>query len=203
VGWELVLLVLERALPAVAPVGTIGAAAAHWALTGTGWLVGAAIVLRVAQRRYGFTADPTPPSRRLVRGVAVVGLVLACAGIRWAGQGGPFPPIAEYGRFVGEYGELAWVALVLQWLYYAAEVLVMALIIAFGQRAGELRFGRPAVPWGGLLLALTWGLVHIAVQGVATGLYGIVVSIAFGTIFILTGSRLRRSSVLLVLAFVL
>lgn len=203
VGWELVLLLLKSVLPAFTTVGPLHAAVVHWALTGTGWLVGSAVVLRAARRRKGFISDPAPPARRLRRGVAVLVLVVVCVGFRWAGQGGPFPPIAEYGGMVEAYGELAWVALVMQWLYYAAEVVVMMLIIAFGQRAGELQFGRPAMPWGGLLLAFTWGLVHVLLQGVGAGLYGMLISVAFGMIFVLTGRSLRRSSVPLVVAFIL
>lgn len=203
VGWELVLLLLESVLPAFTTVGSLNAAVVHSGLTATGWLVGSALVLGAARRREGFISDPAPPARRLRRGVAVLVLVVVCVGFRWAGQGGPFPPVAEYGRMVKEYDDLAWVALVMQWLYYAAEVVVMTLIIAFGQRAGELRFGRPALPWGGLLLALTWGLVHVLLQGVGAGVYGMLISVAFGMVFVLTGRSLRRSSVPLVVAFIL
>ncbi|WP_139142552.1 hypothetical protein [Humibacillus sp. DSM 29435] len=203
VGWELVLLLLESFLPALTLVGSLSAAVVHWALTGAGWLVGSAIVLRAARRREGFIADPPSPARRLERVVAVFALVVLCVGLRWVGQGSPFPPVAEYGRMIEQYADLAWVALVVQWLYYAAEVVVMTLIIAFGQRAGELRFGCPALPWGGFLLALTWGLVHVLLQGVAAGLYGMLISVAFGMIFVLTGRSVRRSSAPLVVAFIL
>ena len=68
VGWELVLLILESFLPAFTPVGSLNAAAVHWALTATGWLVGSAVVRRAARRREG--SSPIPLLRSVDSGAA-------------------------------------------------------------------------------------------------------------------------------------
>jgi len=38
-------------------------------------------------------------------------------------------------------------------------------MIALFQRAGEQQFDIPAVPWGGIGIALTWGALHLLTGG--------------------------------------
>lgn len=63
----------------------------------------------------------------------------------------------------------------IQYVYYAFESLLMMLIIAHGQKAFESWFGNiKCIPFGGILLAITWGLIHILTQGTLTGIYAVI-----------------------------
>lgn len=61
------------------------------------------------------------------------------------------------------------VRFIFQNVYYLFEAALILLTIAFGQKFGESLFKRDGLPYGGMFLALTWGLIHILLQGGATG----------------------------------
>ena len=74
-----------------------------------------------------------------------------------------------------------------------AEMLPVLLIVIFGQQFGERLSSRSAgFPWGGLVLALTWGAVHALTRGSpGAGLSGALFSLAAGGMYL----ALRRHAV--------
>lgn len=91
-----------------------------------------------------------------------------------------------------------------QYVYYAFESLLTALIVAHGQTALENRFGRTKwIPYGGILLAATWGLVHISTQGAATGIFSIVQALLFGSIYMVFERDFKISYIAITLMFML
>ncbi len=129
--------------------------------------------------------------------MAIVAITLF---VQWIIHGGTIPPVAEHGALSERYGSAGTLAWLVQVIYYVAEVAVVALIIGFGQKPGEGRFRRTGVPWGGILFALTWGLVHILTQGFSTAVYAAGLSLIMGIIYLLTGrSLLITNPILLVL----
>lgn len=210
VGWELVLLAVEPVVLGPSGDRGLGASVLHWLLTALGWAVGALLLARGVVhpgRRADVPAEvaPVEPVARPVPSVrdwlAMVALVVACIGLRWAGTG-RLQVVADHRAFTEDFGSAAVVAMAAQLLYYLAEVLVLALIVVFGQRAGDARSGRPGVPWGGVVLALTWGSVHVLLQGPAGGAFAVLTALALGGVFLLSGRRLRIWYPLAVLAFV-
>jgi hypothetical protein len=55
----------------------------------------------------------------------------------------------EYRGFQNLYGTQAWIVAIFQNLYYLVEYLLVVMMIAFFQRAGELWFKSSWFPWGG------------------------------------------------------
>ena len=103
-----------------------------------------------------------------------------------------------------ELSSLGWTKFIFQYVYYAFESLLITLIIAHGQLAFENRFaGLSRVPYGGLLLASTWGLVHIATQGSATGIFTVVQSLLFGSIYLALRKNYKFSYIAILLMFML
>ena len=75
-----------------------------------------------------------------------------------------FKPFAEFASKVKHFGSNAWITFIFQNIYYIFESLLMYLLIAFGQEFGEKFWNSSKIPWGGILLGLSWGLMHIFTQ---------------------------------------
>lgn len=118
----------------------------------------------------------------------LMGICIVSTSLVWNG----WKPMIEFTR-------LGTVKFIIQYLYYAFESLLILLMIAYGQKAFELWFHHSKVPWGGILLAITWGLIHILTQGSATGLYTVIQSLLYGSIYLLLQKDFKRSY--LVIAF--
>lgn len=81
---------------------------------------------------------------------------------------GGFKPAAEFAA-------MSPFTFLIQYLYYSAEAFLLFLIIAHGQQGFVLVFKKHTLfPFGGILLAITWGLVHIFTQNFSTGIYAFV-----------------------------
>ena len=60
------------------------------------------------------------------------------------------------------------------------------------------------IPFGGILVALTWGLGHWVSKGsLATGLYTAVGGFVFGSAYLLTNRNVKLSYILLCIMFIL
>ncbi|MCE1179567.1 MAG: hypothetical protein LWW86_11165 [Micrococcales bacterium] len=135
-----------------------------------------------------------PPSGRAALGALV--LVAAMFALGLAIRDGWKPVLEADGKTAAEF--------IAQHVYYLAEVALVLLLVAFGQRAGELRWGRPEVPWGGLLAGLTWGLMHTLTQGsLAAGGYAALSGLALGTAYLLMRKDVRFAYPLLAVPFIL
>ena len=103
-----------------------------------------------------------------------------------------------------EWSGLGPIKFLFQYLYYAFEILLVTLLIAHGQLAFEIRFsGCSRIPSGGILLAATWGLVHIATQGSATGIFTVVQSLLFGSMYLVLRKNYIISWLAITLMFML
>jgi hypothetical protein len=111
----------------------------------------------------------------------------------------PFPSVAREFRAMLRLADgallLALFMLLMQFLYYAAEGVLMVYIVVKGSEA--MMAWRPACPaWlaglsGGLLLGLTWGLPHILSKGsLYVGLVGLAQSLLYGLLYGKTRSGL-------------
>ncbi len=91
-----------------------------------------------------------------------------------------------------------------QYIYYAVESLLILLIIAHGQKAFDTWFSNTKhIPYGALLLAMTWGIIHILTQGMATGIYACVQSLLFGSIYLVLNKEIKYSYIAIAFMFML
>ena len=92
----------------------------------------------------------------------------------------------------------------MQYLYYLVEVVMVLLIIVFGQYAFEKWFKNDKIPYGGILVALTWGLGHWFTKGsLVTGIYTAIVGFVFGSVCLLTRRNIKLSYLFLCIMFIL
>lgn len=108
----------------------------------------------------------------------------------------------EYRSFIREYGSIGvWVALV-QNVYYILEAILVVLLVALMQRAGEVWFKKPNLPYGGIGLMLTWGLGHLT-HGLQSGLYITAFALVFGWLFVKADKQWWPSLLFIWLLFVI
>jgi hypothetical protein len=181
-AWEFVVLLLidpflfQEENDTAAPIW-------HHAITAAGWALGAALLTRSAARVGVFTdrKNAAPAGSVAIRTLVVVAAASAAVLIR-AAAFGEFKIGAEIADIITNSGSLAPLGITALLAYYVTEAALIVLVIMFGQRAGKKQFGRREVPWGGIVLAGTWGIMHIFLQGPAGGAYAIIAAVLYGLI---------------------
>ncbi|MDJ0318854.1 hypothetical protein [Arthrobacter antibioticus] len=200
-GLELVLVAFESliGLPAGGSLGSI----VHWGVTIFLWVGGGVGLVACARRRTDFRLCGEADVRLgVMRWLAVAALIVLTLLGQWLVRGGVLPPVAEHDAFLELYGDAGTIVWLVQVLYYFSEAIIIALIIGFGQAAGERWFVARWMPWGGIMLALTWGLVHFLTQDISTGIYGIALSLVMGTAHVLIGKNLLLTYPILLVLFI-
>jgi len=173
----------------------------HWGFMCAIWGFGAWFLWRISKERgYDILEEwPKAPLTNWIIVFVLLGFMIVTSYISWGG----FKPIVSLGamhRIFGNNGTLAFIA---QQIYYLFEVAIFVTIIAFGQKFGETAFKEKRVPWGGIVCALTWGLVHIYTQDLLVGLVAVVWGLVFGTTYLLLKKNMRHAYPMIFLMFVL
>lgn len=108
-------------------------------------------------------------------------------------------------KILGEWQRKGPWLFLFQYLYYLAEVGLIFLIVAFGQKWREGLLEKKTVfPFGGLVLCCTWGMIHIFSQGsLYTGAGVMAFSLCDGGIYLLLGRDGLKSYGMMALAFLL
>lgn len=76
------------------------------------------------------------------------------------------------------------------------------LIIVFGQKACEKWFKNERIPYGGIVVALTWGLAHIFTKGeILVGLMAALGGFIFGIVYLLVNRDIKKTFLLLFIMF--
>lgn len=127
-------------------------------------------------------------------------LALAIKIITWGG----FKPYIEFNGAIDSLGiGLGIAAILMQYIYYAFEAALMLLILALGQQAGNMLFGREIIPYGGILLAILWGIPHLFTQSWSDGLIILVLAILYGVAYNAIKSKRQLVYPLVFLMFII
>ncbi len=167
----------------------------HWILTCVTWGIFAAVLIKKSAVKYNFPLTEKGAKMTLARvGVCIAFIIAACLldSISWGG-------FKVYLEFRGK-GPLLFS---FQYLYYAFETMLFLLIIVFGQKACEVWFHREGFPFGGIICGLTWGLAHMFTKDVLTGILGLLLGVALGSVYLLVNRDLRKAYVVMFFMFVL
>lgn len=165
----------------------------HWVLTCILWGSMALFLIRLSKKKYSFDImklNEMPNSKGWLLAVVVSVIAIIVTTFVWGG----FKPVQEYNGIVKS---------IFQNIYYLFEAALILLTIAFGQKFGETLLKRGSLPYGGIFLALTWGLIHILLQGTQTGVYAFFMSILYGTVYILLKKNIRYSYIMIAIIFIL
>jgi len=177
----------------------------HWTVTIILWAAGAWIIYTWAKRK-GVQSDilRVNINKRAVVLIAIgIAFVIIYELVYSRLTGLRLPQIwREYQGFQGMYGSQAWVVSLFQNLYYLMEFIMVVMMVAFFQRAGELWSNISWFPWGGIGLGLTWGLIHLVTN--PQGALGVIVwSLILGILFILSKKNFFSTWIAGVLGFII
>lgn len=168
-------------------------------LTAILWSVVSIFLIHYAKSRFNFDVFSISRSLENKKPILIICLVFSVIVVSTIGFGG-FKPVVEFN------GELkkSIIAFIFRLFYYFAECSLIVLVIAFGQKFFESQFGlSERFPSGGLLLAITWGLIHFLLQRVSGGLYTIFFSVVAGCIYLLCQKDIRWTYLFVAIAFIL
>lgn len=188
-GLEILLMMIETSFWGV-PSGswTIKQHIIHWSITCLIWGV---IGLTLMKQSIKICSKIKKVNWFMAGAIIIISIVYTS--ITWNG----FKPAIELSNN-------GIVKFIVQYLYYAVESLLILLIIAHGQMAFQKWFkNMNHIPFGALLLSMTWGIIHILTQGMATGIYACVQSFLFGCIYLVLNKDIKYSYLAIAFMFML
>ena len=193
-GLEIVLSMLEKLFVTEYNVFT---ECIHWTLTSILWGLMAYILCRSSNRKLGFNLGYNSQVNKQRVTITVI-LILAALVIKAMVVGGV--------KLVMEYTNLGLIKFLFQYIYYFFETALIILTIAFGQRFFEgllKKKSNSIIPFGGLFLACTWGIIHILTQDAATGLYAFAMAVVYGMVYVLLNKNVKYAYLGVLILFVL
>lgn len=111
-------------------------------------------------------------------------------------------------KMIGEANGKTLLQYLAQYGYYLLEVGLVLLIILYGQKAFETLFQKEShIPYGGLLLAFTWGAFHFVSRGVGievwNGISCMIFSVLSGLMYVYARRKLTLSYCLIAIGYLL
>lgn len=177
----------------------------HWTMTMIVWILGGLYVIKECARKSGVDFVKNCREKSFISGakelsfgrwiLLISGTVISliASWIDWDGS-----------KVLREFRSRGIILFTFQYLYYFVEVFLVLLVIVFGQYAFEKWFKNDKIPYGGIVVALTWGLGHwIAKGSLATGIYIAIEGFVFGGAYLLTERNLKLSYLFLCIMFIL
>lgn len=177
----------------------------HWVLTVSVWVLGGLYIIKDCARKSEVDLIKNLREKSLLQGakemsftqwvLLITGTVLCLIStwIDWDGS-----------KVLREFRSNGAVLFTFQYIYYLAEVFLVLLIIVFGQYAFEKWFKNDKIPYGGIVVALTWGIGHWLTKGsLVTGIYTAIGGFVFGSAYLLTRRNLKLSYLFLCIMFIL
>ncbi len=109
-------------------------------------------------------------------------------------------------KIIGEFQKKEPIQFLTQYVYYVFEVALVLLIIIFGQKAFEtLLKKKTQIPFGGIVLALTWGAVHFISRGIDSwnGISCMIFSILSGIMYLKLKRKIAYAYIFIALGYLL
>lgn len=197
IGLELLLIGIEELLFGVSlKAYTTLQHIIHWMVIGILWLIAGAFLIRLAKKKYDFNVMAHKSKLKGWQYVGIIACLLVSVAAHYMDWGG-FKPFVEF-------QQLGLIKFAFQYLYYLCEAFLISLIILFGQKACEKWFKKENIPYGGIILALTWGLMHIvSKESIAVGLLSAFGGFLYGAAYLVVDRDYRKALPLMCLMFIL
>jgi len=168
----------------------------HWTITCTTWGIVAWYTFKFAKKKLGFNLFEKSEIIKLWQWIVTVGCVVVCLSVTYMDWGGS--------KLLIEFGRLGALKFTFQYIYYLFEVILFMLIIVYGQKAFEVWFKKKNIPYGGILVALTWGLAHWFTKGtLVTGICAAFGGFCYGVVYLLLNRNIKYTYTVLCIMFIL
>mgnify|MGYP003252063616 FL=1 len=167
----------------------------HWIITCIMWGIISFLIMNFAKRKYDFDIWRKGKKVKTWQWILVVVLIcgsLTMSYIEWNGS-----------KVLLEFQKLGVLRFFFQYIYYIFEIVLVTLILVFGQIACEKWFKRVNIPYGGIVIAITWGMGHFLTKGFSTGILCMFLGLAYGSIYLLVNRDIRKTYLILWVMFVL
>lgn len=111
-------------------------------------------------------------------------------------------------KVVGEERDKTTYQFFAQYLYYIFEVMLILLIIIYGQKAIETLLKKESlIPFGGIILAVTWGAFHFVSRGVGleiwNGISTMIFSVLSGVMYLRLNKKCLYSYLFIAIGYLL
>lgn len=167
----------------------------HWVITCILWGTASWFITLYAKKKYNFDifqkGNKMAVWQWLLITVFVIGSLIPSY-FDWNGS-----------KVIKEFYANGPVKFIFQYIYYIFETILVMLILVFGQNAFEKWFHKQNIPYGGIIVAITWGIGHFFTKDILTGIVTIISGLAFGSVYLLTNRDIRKTYPILWLMFVL
>lgn len=168
----------------------------HWIITCITWGIITYAILEVSKRKYRFDIFMTEGKIKPWQWLCIILCIIFSLCVSYLGWNGF--------KVVKEFQHNGLLKFVFQYIYYAFETTLFTLILVYGQKAFELWFKKKNIPYGGIILALTWGLAHIFTQrSISVGLLSALGGFIYGVIYLLVNRDIRKTFLILFIMFIL
>lgn len=176
---------------------TFGQNIFHWIITCITWGLVAYFLVRSAKLKQGFDLfEINMKEIKVWQWISILFCIFLISYISYSDWNG-FKPVIEYQN-------LGLPRFVFQYIYYAFETILFMLILIFGQKACEIWFGKVNFPYGGIIVAATWGLVHILTKGsLWTGIICAMAGFSYGVIYLLLNRDIKKVYPVLLIMFLI
>ncbi|MDE5884830.1 MAG: hypothetical protein K2H29_07140 [Oscillospiraceae bacterium] len=168
----------------------------HWILTILCWAIMMIVLVKSSEKKLDFRV--WNHEKITTKGIVIsLILIVACIALNAYDWGSL--------KIVGEFQKKELIEFIFQYIYYMFEIGLVFLIVVFGQKFVEsLLKKKSMIPFGGIVLGCTWGLIHILTQGsIITGLGVIAFSLMYGIIYIALNRNTKYSYLAMVIAFII
>ena len=167
----------------------------HWIMTCILWGAVFTSLIYFSKNKYGFDLFGKAEPMKLWQWCVVVCCVLFMLIISYIDWNGC--------KVLKEFQANGLLKFIFQYIYYIFETGLVMLILVFGQKAFELWFRNEKIPYGGIVVAVTWGLGHILTKGsISTGMLTAVSGFIFGVTYLLVNRNIKKTYLLLFIMFV-
>lgn len=197
IGLELVLVgVIEPLFGVSVETYTTSQNIIHWIIICIIWLIVGIFLISLASKKYDFNLWEHKGRLNGWQHLGIIICLIVSIASHYVSWGG-LKPLLEFQR-------LGMLKFIFQYIYYLFEAFLISLIVIFGQKACEKWFNKETIPYGGIILALSWGIMHIVSKGsVSVGLLSAFGGFLYGAAYLVVGKDYRKALPLMCLMFVL
>lgn len=195
-AFELLLVQIEKSMGINMADYSTAQNIIHLLITTVGWIAIGILVIFIGKKTTGFRILENNEKMKGWQYLAIiicfiVNIIAKC--LDWGG----FKPVLEFKR-------LGLLIFLFQYIYYVAEGFLISLVIVYAQKACEKWFKNEKIPYGGIILGLTWGLAHILSKGsLITGILAAFAGFLFGAAYVFVNKDYRKALPIIILLFVL
>lgn len=167
----------------------------HWTVTCILWGAVSWSIIRFAKKKYNFDIFQRGNKMAVWQWLLIVLFVAGSfilSYIEWNGS-----------KVMKEFYANGLLKFIFQYIYYFFETILVMLILVFGQIAFEKWFHKQNIPYGGMIVAITWGIGHFFTKDIVTGIVTMIAGLAFGSVYLLTNRDIKKTYPILWIMFVL